>query len=155
MSSLWTPDGERPVGRSGPGPGDAGPAGLLDGPEELDEAAMAAQVEAMRQELASTPVEVVVANHCYGLFELAAVYLSQQPPLLQQARLAVDALNCLVTGLSGRLGESEETLIDGLNQLRMAWVQIDGAVRSGADVSGAVGVDAAPGDEEPAPAADG
>jgi hypothetical protein len=107
----------------------------------MDEAAMAAQVEAMRADLAATPVEVVVANHCYGLFELAAVYLSQQPPMLHQARLAVDALNCLVTGLSGRLGESEETLVDGLNQLRMAWVQIDGAVRSGADVSGAVGAD--------------
>ena len=33
-----------------------------------------------------------MANHCYGLFELAAVYLSQQPPLLAQARLAIDAL---------------------------------------------------------------
>jgi hypothetical protein len=121
----------------------------------MDEAEVAAQVEAMRQELAATPVEVVVANHCYGLFELAAVYLSQQPPMLHQARLAVDALNCLVTGLSGRLGTNEETLVDGLHQLRMAWVQIDGAVRSGADVGGGVGVDGAADDEGAAPAAGG
>jgi hypothetical protein len=94
---------------------------------------VAAQVEAMRAELASTPVEVVVANHCYGLFELAAVYLSQVPPLLGQARLAIDALGCLVGGLDGRLGEAEETLKDGLSQLRLAYVQIDAAQRAGAD----------------------
>ncbi len=79
---------------------------------------MAEQVAAMRAELANSPVEVVVANHCYGLFELAAVYLSQQPPLLTQARLAIDALGALVGGLEGRLGEAEEPLRDGLSQLR-------------------------------------
>ncbi len=94
----------------------------------------------MRAELANSPVEVVVANHCYGLFELAAVYLSQQPPLLSQARLAIDALASLVTGLEGRLGEAEEPLKDGLSQLRLAYVQIDGAQRAGAEAASAVGV---------------
>ena len=87
----------------------------------------------MRAELAAAPVEVVVANHCYGLFELAAVYLSQQPPLLDQARLAIDALGCLVDGLEGRLGEGERSLKEGLTNLRLAYVQIDGAQRAGAD----------------------
>jgi Domain of unknown function (DUF1844) len=100
---------------------------------------MAAQVQAMRAELANSPVEVVVANHCYGLFELAAVYLSQQPPFLSQARLAIDALGCLVTGLEGRLGEAEEQLKDGLGQLRLAYVQIDGAQRAGADAAAGAG----------------
>jgi hypothetical protein len=94
----------------------------------------------MRAELANSPVEVVVANHCYGLFELAAVYLSQQPPLLVQARLAIDALASLITGLEGRLGEPEEQLKDGLSQLQLAYVQIDGAQRAGADAASAVGV---------------
>jgi hypothetical protein len=94
----------------------------------------------MRSELAASPVEVVVANHCYGLFELAAVYLSQQPPLLSQARVAIDALGSLVGGLEGRLGEAEEPLKDGLSQLRLAFVQIDGARRAGADAASAVGV---------------
>jgi hypothetical protein len=101
---------------------------------------MAAQLEAMRAELANSPVEVVVANHCYGLFELAAVYLSQQPPLLPQARLAIDALASLVDGLEGRLGEAEDQLKDGLGQLRMAYVQIDGAQRAGAEAASAAGV---------------
>ena len=94
----------------------------------------------MRAELANSPVEVVVANHCYGLFELAAVYLSQQPPLLGQARMAIDALGSLVTGLEGRLGEAEEPLKDGLSQLRLAYVQIDGAQRAGAEAASAAGV---------------
>ena len=90
----------------------------VGGPDELTEEELAEQVAAMRAELANSPVEVVVANHCYGLFELAAVYLSQQPPLLRQARLAIDALGSLVDGLEGRLGEAEEPLKDGLSQLR-------------------------------------
>ena len=154
MSSLWTPDGERPVGRpsapatggsSGPPPGAAGEpfgAGGDDDDDRVDDDALAAQVEAMRAELANAPVEVVVANHCYGLFELAAVYLSQQPPLLSQARLAIDALGCLVDGLEGRLGEGEPALKEGLTNLRLAFVQIDGAQRAGADVASVVGLDA-------------
>ncbi len=89
----------------------------------------------MRAELAGSPAEVVVANHCYGLFELAAVYLSQQPALLDHARLAIDALASLVEGLGGRLGDAEPQLKDGLSQLRLAYVQIEGAKRAGADVA--------------------
>jgi hypothetical protein len=49
-------------------------------------------------------------------------------------------LGCLVTGLEGRLGESEEQLKDGLSQLRLAYVQIDGAQRAGAEAASAAGV---------------
>ena len=100
----------------------AGGAPPGDADEPVDDEALAAEVEAMRAQLASAPVEEVLANHCYGLFELAAVYLSQQPPLLPQARVAIDALACLVTGMEGRLGENESALADGLRNLQMAWV---------------------------------
>ena len=150
MSTLWTPDGERPVGRPGAPSGDApggpppdpfpGPAGSLDG--EIDDDVLAAQVEAMRTELANAPAEVVVANHCYALFELAALHLSQQPPHLTESRLAIDALGCLVDGLDGRLGESESVLKEGRASLQLAWVQIDGAQRAGGQVDAVVGVDA-------------
>ncbi len=94
-----------------------------------------------------------MANHCYGLFELAAVYLSQQPALLTQARLAIDALGCLLSGLEGRLGEAEEQLKDGLSQLRLAYVQIDGAQRAGAEVASAAGTNGeSAGEAGPAPA---
>ena len=51
-----------------------------------------------------------MANHAYGLFELAAIHLSQQPPSLEPARLAVDAMAALVEGLAGRLGDPEASL---------------------------------------------
>jgi hypothetical protein len=148
VSSLWTPDGEHPVERDSPGsPGGGDPdfdlTGSRPGPtgaEDMDEAELAEQMAAMRAELVNSPVEVVVANHCYGLFELSAVYLSQQPPLLPQARLAIDALGYLVDGLEGRLGEAEEQLKDALSQLRLAYVQIDGAQRAGAEAATAAGV---------------
>ena len=153
MSSLWTPDGERPVSRPAPAGGGGDPSGTggppgghqdgpdgPDGPGEMDEEELAQQMAAMRAELANSPVEVVVANHCYGLFELAAVYLSQQPAMLTQARLAIDALGALLGGLEGRLGEAEQQLKDGLSQLRLAYVQIDGAQRAGAEVASSVGV---------------
>ncbi len=75
-----------------------------------------------------------MANHCYGLFELAAVYLSQTPPLLDQARLAIDALGYLVDGLGERLGEAAGTLKDALAQIRLAFVEL---ARAGGDAAGA------------------
>lgn len=75
-------------------------------------------------QLLAAPVEDVIANHCFGLFELAALHLSQQPPNLEAARGAIDAMGLLVDGLAGRLGVHQATLTEGLNQLRLAWVKI-------------------------------
>ena len=136
MSSLWTPSGEhfpkkdeaaaseRPLSH----PGDTDVAD--PSPEEAQ-----AAVEAMRAQLADTPAEIVVANHCYGLFELAAIYLSQTPPMMFQARLAIDALGYLLDGLKGRLGEAEPALLDSLSQLRLAYVSLEGAERTDAENS--------------------
>ena len=92
-------------------------------------------MEAMRAQLAQTPADVVIANHCYGLFELAAIYLSQTPPVLFQARLAIDALGALLDGVAGRLGEAEPQLRESLSQLRLAFVSLEGAEASAAESS--------------------
>ncbi|HEX7169019.1 MAG TPA: hypothetical protein VF230_18720 [Acidimicrobiales bacterium] len=123
MSSLWTPEGERPVGRPATG---GGPEGDID-PRDLTEEEVAEQMAALRDELAKTPVAAVVANHAYGIFELAALHLSLQPPQLGEAQLAIDALATIVEGLVGRLGEHESNLKEGLAQLRLAFVQIRAA----------------------------
>jgi hypothetical protein len=132
MSSLWTPSGEHFPREEGGGddqppfdPGDDTGAGDGETPEDAQ-----AAVEAMRAQLANTPAEVVVANHCYGLFELAAIYLSQTPPMLFQARLAIDGLGYLLDGLKGRLGEAEPSLTESLSQLRLAFVRLEGADRA-------------------------
>ena len=140
MSSLWTPDGEHRVGRETPprpagGPPDSGGGAGDDlddlddlSPEERDE--LAARLDELRSQLVSTPAEVVVANHAYGLFELAAIHLSQQPPNLEEARLAVDALGAIVGALAGRLGEAEPSLNDALAQIRLTYVQISEMVKN-------------------------
>jgi hypothetical protein len=136
MSTLWTPSGEHPVEPDGPagasGPRGTGAPGPLEGSDEgdFDEAADAAEVEELRRQLAETPAEIVVANHCYGLFELAAVYLSQRPPLLFEAQLAIDALGALIEGLVGRLGETELQLREALAQIRLGFVQVEAATRA-------------------------
>jgi hypothetical protein len=105
---------------------------LAAGADDLspeDSERLAARLEELRSQLVSTPAEVVIANHAYGLFELAAIHLSQQPPRLDDARLAVDAMASLVENLEGRLGEPEQSLRDALSQIRLAFVQISGTAR--------------------------
>jgi hypothetical protein len=134
MSSLWTPSGEHfPKEESTEAPSSPfTPSGDADrsGPSQAE---AQAEVDAMRAELATTPAEVVVANHCYGLFELAAIYMSQTPPMLFQARLAIDGLGYLLDGLRGRLGEAEPSLRESLSQLRLAFVRLESAEQSGTD----------------------
>lgn len=116
----------------------AGPTALPE-QEPATEEELQARMGELRQQLAETPVELVVANHCFGMFELAALHLSLQPPRLDQARVAIDALAALLDALKGRLGEEEPQLQEGLASLRLAYVQIQGATGS------------APGPSEPTP----
>ena len=136
MSSLWTPSGEHFPKKEGQEPasgasgGGVGSAGSTQPPDPESPADAEAAVDAMREQLANTPAEVVVANHCYGLFELAAIYLSQTPPMLFEARLAIDALGSLLEGLRGRLGEAEPALHESLSQLQLVFVRLEGAERT-------------------------
>ena len=160
MSSLWTPGGERPVSRpsdqgsagglaggGASGPGGPGAAGAGPGPgteREPTEAEMREHMAELRDQLANTPAEIVIANHAYGLFELAALHLSLERPQLDQARLAIDALGYLVEGLGDRLGEPAGELGSALGQLRMAFVQIQAGLAGGGGPGDGAG--GAPGD---------
>jgi hypothetical protein len=117
MSSLWTPEGEHPVDREVE-------TGIA---EDDEEEPSEAELAALRDQLARTPANVVVTNHCLGLWELAALHLSLRPPQLDEAALAIDALGALVERLEGRLGDEEATLRDGLAQLRLAFVSVKSA----------------------------
>lgn len=141
MSTLWTPGGEHPVDRdaaptndppttdpptdptAGPSTGGDPLAGLSDD-ERAQAEAMAAEMAVARQRVLEAPADMVVANHAMGLYELAAIHLSEEDPDLGAARLAVDAMGLLVDNLADRLGEAEPTLKDALAQLRMAFVQV-------------------------------
>ena len=122
MSSLWTPGGERPVGRE---PGDEGvPANRAELRPDQEE--LLGELQAAREQLANTPASLVVANHAIGLFQLAAIHLDREPPNLDDARLAIDALAAIVDGLQGRLGEEEDALREARAQLQLAYVQVAG-----------------------------
>lgn len=122
-STGGSPPGRRAAQRARPTADQAGGEGELT-PEE--QAELEGRLEELQRQLLDTPAEIVVANHAYGLFELAAIHLSQGPARLDQARLAVDAMGALVEGLAGRLGAAEPSLRDALAQVRLAFVQIGG-----------------------------
>ena len=128
MSTLWTPGGEVPVdrGRSRPAPAPSADTGPAAPPP--DDAAMAAELQ---RYLLEAPAEEVVVQHAVGLYELAALHLSQPEPRLADARLAIDALRALVEGVDERLGEAGHQLRELLPQLQMAFVQLADRARSG------------------------
>jgi len=136
--SLWTPGGEHQVPReptpsTGADTGDTGVEGMPGfdelTPEQQQQAmAMARELAETRERLAQVPAAEVVANHVMGLYELAAIHLSVDPPSLDDARLAIDAMVALVDGLSGRLGEHEPVLVEARTQLQIAFVEVKRAV---------------------------
>src|SRR5215207_8546344 len=138
MSSLWTPGGEHrvppggdsgrggagrrpPDGSAGPEP-DAGPEPELTAEEQASLEEAARQVAEIRAQLAGAPPEQVLGNHLIGMYELAAIHLSQDPPGLEAARLAIDALGAVLDACQGRLGELEPTLVGARSQIQLAFV---------------------------------
>ena len=116
MSSLWTPEGEKPVGRASEAP---------EAPlEELTEEEVAQRMDALREQIAHTPVSEIIAQSAYQFFEIGALHLSLVPPQLDQAKLAIDALGLLVEGLGPALDPNAATLKEGLTQIRMAFVAV-------------------------------
>ena len=137
MSTLWTPGGEVPVGdrateASGEsvtrGAAASDPEGFdLDSlsPEEREQAEQyIRELAESRERLKAVPASVVVANHAMGMYELAALHLSNQPPNFNEAAVAIDALSALLDGMQGRLDEAESTLREALSQIQMAFVQL-------------------------------
>ena len=139
MSSLWTPGGEHQVERE-PAPDEdgGGPAGepadaqaaleeelakLTPEQRAVAEERLAAMAQ-VQQQILEAPPEVVVANHAMGLYELAAIHLSQESPDFEAAQLAIDGMAGLVEGLKGRLAETEPELNAALQQIRLAFVQV-------------------------------
>jgi hypothetical protein len=144
--SLWTPGGEVPVDRSRPEPAaaSASPGRPAISEEMLAEAAEAAgidleslsaeersQLESMMLEmaeaqarLASAPAAEVLVNHLGGMYELARIHLSQDPPRFDDAALAIDALAGVLDAVEPRLGPDGPALRDAVKQLQMAFVQL-------------------------------
>jgi len=98
--------------------------GQADAPDDAQRAEALRELQALQARLLDTPVEVIIANHAYGLFELASAHLAAKPPRLDSARVAIDALGGLVDAAGDRLAAHAPELADALAQIRLAWVQI-------------------------------
>ncbi len=111
---------------------DAIAAALPDGvrlddltPEQRAQAEeMVREMAGARERLLEAPASTVVANHAMGLYELAALHLSQQSPNFAEASVAIDAMGAIVDTLGDRLDDAAPTLHEGLDQLRMTFVQL-------------------------------
>ena len=130
--SLWTPDGEHEVNKQQQSTTAEADEEIQDipgfedlTPEQQEQArAMASELAEARQRLAETPAAEVVANHVMGIYELAAIHLSSQPPALEEAEIAIDAMTAILSVLENRLGQNETVLKEALQQIQMAYVQI-------------------------------
>ncbi len=135
MSSLWTPSGEhRPEDEPAadvPAPPVGEPVGGPDGGPGIS----AEQLEEFlrfQAEITSIPAVDLVANHAFGLQQLAMMHLMQVPaedgtvtePDLDQAGIAIDALGALVDTLGDRLGPHAEELRQAVTELRLAFVEL-------------------------------
>lgn len=120
--SLWTPDGERPVRH--PAEDIQRHVDELSDDERAEAEALAEEMADVRAQVASTPADVIVANHIMGLYELAAIHLSQTPPNFVEATLGIDAMGAVLDKLQGRLGENEPVLREARAQLQIAFVEL-------------------------------
>src|SRR5579875_3728418 len=105
MSSLWTPGGEHriPSQQAVPPEHSSSPAG--DRGEQVPGAEARAELAELERQLLAAAPEDVIANHCYGIFHIAA-------------------LGCLVNGLGERLGAAAPTLAESVTQIQLAFVEL-------------------------------
>ncbi len=151
MSSLWTPDGERPVQRGGDQSGEAGgdaPAGGpggtgdplraaaaamgldLDAMSDEDRAQLQAELAEMmrvRREVAATPASEMLTNYLMRFFDLATIYLEGEPPAFGEAATVIEAFRAVLDAVGPRLDEHEAVLREALGQLQMVFVQVKNA----------------------------
>ncbi|MBI2169481.1 MAG: hypothetical protein HYU28_08275 [Actinobacteria bacterium] len=114
MSTLWTPGDDEPE---------------VEVEDEDEEQVRARQeLNRIRDELLSTPVRDIVANHAIGLWQLAVLHLGlddeEHAPNLEEAKLAIDSLWSLVEGTIDRLGDHAEPLRAALTNIRLAYVRV-------------------------------
>lgn len=142
--TIWTPSGEHEVPReagdasgaaeSAPRTappnqpaGEAGdrPEGQPTGQPEMDpqmQQQMEQQLAEIRERILQTPIEAMLAQHFVGLYEIAAIHMSAESPNLHSARLAINAMDGILSATEGELGDAEESMQSMLHQLRLAYV---------------------------------
>ena len=77
--------------------------------------------------LRSTPVEAILGNHLFVLFQVAALRLAETPPNLEAAQLVIDTVAAMVSAAGDRLGEHSELYRSALAEVQQAYVRAKSA----------------------------
>ncbi len=93
---------------------------------------MAKELAEARAEILEADPTAIIANHAFGIYELAMLHITNDDPDMKAARLAVDSLGALVEGLKGRLDEAEGPLNEALHGVRLLFVERTAALKSAA-----------------------
>jgi hypothetical protein len=73
--------------------------------------------------LRETPVETILGNHLFVLFQVAALRLAETPPNLEAAQLVIDTVAAMVSASGDRLGEHAELYRGALAEIQQAYVR--------------------------------
>ncbi|MGH3733219.1 MAG: hypothetical protein ACRDVC_07595 [Acidimicrobiales bacterium] len=73
--------------------------------------------------LKATPVEMILGNHLFVLFQVAALRLGETPPDLKAAQLVIDTVSAMVNAADERLGEHAELYRSALAEVQQAYVR--------------------------------
>lgn len=73
--------------------------------------------------LRETPVEAILGNHLFVLFQVAAFRLAEVPPNLDAAQLVIDTVAAIVAATGERLGEYADLYRNALAEVQQAYVR--------------------------------
>jgi hypothetical protein len=74
--------------------------------------------------LRETPVEMILGNHLFVLFQVAALRLAEEPPNLDAAQLVIDTVAAIVVATADRLGEYGDLYRNALAEVQQAYVRV-------------------------------
>jgi hypothetical protein len=77
--------------------------------------------------LRATPVEAILGNHLFVLFQVAALRIADTPPNLEAAQLVIDTVAAMIGAGGERLGEHAELYRSALAELQQAYVRAKSA----------------------------
>jgi hypothetical protein len=83
--------------------------------------------------LKSTPVEMILGNHLFVLFQVAALRLGETPPDLAGAQLVIDTVAAMIAAAGGRLGEHADLYRSALAEVQQAYVRAASLPSAGAE----------------------
>ncbi|HTT59598.1 MAG TPA: hypothetical protein VMF33_06070 [Acidimicrobiales bacterium] len=83
--------------------------------------------------LKSTPVEMILGNHLFVLFQVAALRLGETPPDLGGAQLVIDTVAAMIAAAGERLGEHADLYRSALAEVQQAYVRASTLPTPGAE----------------------